>query len=65
VLEVEFTDGLALGRVFKGDSIEPIDNPLFRLSILDPKSHIMLWAFTEHVAAAQLQGIETRTSMKH
>jgi hypothetical protein len=44
------------GGVFKGDTIGPADEPQFRLVILDPKTHATLWAFTEHVQWARLQG---------
>jgi hypothetical protein len=56
VFEIGFTDAMVGARVFKGDSVGPVDEPKFRLVILDPKTHIVLWAFTEHVEWANLQG---------
>ncbi|PYU68320.1 MAG: hypothetical protein DMG49_16265 [Acidobacteria bacterium] len=29
-------------------------DPQFRLAILDLKTHVLLWTFTEHVQSAQL-----------
>ena len=37
-------------------SESPAVEPKFRLKILDPKTHIALWAFTEHVELGGLQG---------
>jgi hypothetical protein len=56
VLEIQFTDATVGEKVFNGTTIGSKDEPQFRLAILDPKTRIVLWAFTEHVEAAKLQG---------
>ncbi len=56
VFEIRFTDAMTAASVYKGDSVGAGDEPQFRLVILDPKTHIVLWAFTEHVQSARLQG---------
>ena len=56
VFEIQFTDATTGGKVFKGDTIGPADEPKFRLAIVDPKTHVVLWAFIEHVEWANLQG---------
>lgn len=47
-------------KVFKGDSIGSTLDPQFRLEIRDPKTSALLWAFTEHVQWAILQGNRNR-----
>jgi hypothetical protein len=37
-------------------SSKPVKDPQFRLAILDLKTHVLLWTFTEHVQPALLQG---------
>lgn len=56
VFEIRFIDRTGGGAVFKGDTIGPIDEPQFRLVILDPKTHVTLWGLTEHVQWARLRG---------
>ena len=56
VFEISFADPMGGGGVFKGDTIGPVDEPQFRLVIADPKTHVTLWAFTEHVHGANRQG---------
>ncbi len=60
VFDIQFTDAMSGGRVVRGDTVGPVDEPKFRLAILDPKTHIVLWAFTEHVESAALQGNRDR-----
>ncbi len=55
VLEVRFTDALVGRKVFNGTSYGAKDDPQFRLVIMDPKTKIALWAFTEHVESARSQ----------
>jgi hypothetical protein len=50
VLEIQFSCPL-----YFDEKITHAD-PRFRLLILDPKTRILLWAFTEHVPTAILQG---------
>jgi hypothetical protein len=47
-------------KVFKGDSIGASLDPQFRLEIRDPRTSALLWAFTEHVQWAILQGNRNR-----
>lgn len=56
VFEIRFTDLVAVKDVTNGHSMGQADNPQFRLVIIDPKTHIVMWAFTEYVEAANLQG---------
>jgi hypothetical protein len=52
VLEMSFHQPIVWGEwVHSG----PADDAHFRLVILDPKTRIVLWAFTEHVEWAHLQ----------
>lgn len=51
VFEIRFTNA-----VVGGSAVSPMIAPQFRLKILDPKMHIVLWAFTEHVEWARTQG---------
>src|SRR5204862_8174109 len=37
-------------------SSSPVKDPQFRLAIVDLKTHVLLWTFTEHVQPALLQG---------
>jgi hypothetical protein len=56
VFEIRFTDATVGEKVFNGTAIGSKDEPEFRLAILDPKTKIVLWAFTEHVESARSQG---------
>lgn len=42
--------------VTHGNSLTPVYDPQFHLEIRDPKSNALLWAFTEHMQWAILQG---------
>jgi hypothetical protein len=65
VFEVSFVDSYAGGSVFGGavtsgtsggvSSVSYFD-PQLRLAIVDVKTHVLLWALTEHVEVARLQG---------
>jgi hypothetical protein len=58
VLEIGFTcpisDVSVTGGAFVSEGSS--DDPQFRLVILDPKTHVVLWTFIEHVPSALLQG---------
>ncbi len=56
VFEIGFRDPISLKDVINGHSIGPNDQPQFRLVVLDPKTHVILWAFTEYVERAYLKG---------
>jgi|SRR5579863_2826568 len=56
VFEIGFDVPAVGANVVKGDSIGPGYAPQFKLRILDPKTHITLWAFTQHVQWALLAG---------
>jgi hypothetical protein len=56
LFEIRFTVNTSTTKVFKGDSIGSTLDPQFRLEIRDPKTSAILWAFTEHVQWAILQG---------
>lgn len=65
VFEVSFADPYAGGSVFGGattngtsggvSSVSYFD-PQLKLAIVDVKTHVVLWALTEHVEVARLQG---------
>ena len=57
LFEIGFTAPMVSGAGARGDSlaIKPYD-PQLRLAIRDPKTNALLWAFTEHVQWAILQG---------
>src|SRR5258708_18387365 len=42
-------------------SSSPVKYPQFRLAILDLKTHVLLWTFTERVQSALLQGNRDKT----
>ena len=56
VFEIRFTDAIVGQKIFNGTTTGSKDDPQFRLMILDPKTKIALWAFTEHVESARSQG---------
>lgn len=57
ILEIRFLSPPAPLEVIKGSSgFSPNYDPQFRLEIRDPKTNALLWAFTEHVEWAILQG---------
>ena len=60
LFEIRFTVSTSTTKVFKGDSIGSTLDPQFRLEIRDPKTSTLLWAFTEHVQWAILQGNRNR-----
>ena len=45
---------------FHGDKLTASYDPQFRLEIRDPKTNVLLWAFTEHMEWAILQGNRNR-----
>lgn len=53
VFEIRFNEQLGPVRVSQGSGGSPAE-PEFRLLILDPKTHVVLWAFIEHVKEAIL-----------
>ena len=57
IFEIGLTAPMVSGVGARTDSLEvkPYD-PQFRLAIRDPKTNVLLWAFTEHVQWAILQG---------
>lgn len=57
LFEIGFTAPMVSGVAARRDSLEtkPFD-PQLRLTIRDPKTNALLWAFTEHVQWAILQG---------
>ncbi len=61
VFEISFTIPFGGGNIYSGSGATPVSNrtvtdPHFRLAILDLKTHVLLWTFTEHVQSALLQG---------
>ena len=56
VFEIRFTDSIVGQKTFNGTTTGSKDDPQFRLTIMDPKTKIVLWAFTEHVESARSQG---------
>jgi hypothetical protein len=57
LFDIGFTAPMVSGVGARGDSLaaKPYD-PQLRLAICDPKTSALLWAFTEHVQWAILQG---------
>ncbi|HTS11051.1 MAG TPA: hypothetical protein VMH00_02940 [Candidatus Limnocylindrales bacterium] len=55
IFQIRFTVAPLPGSVKRG-SLTVSEDPQFRLVILDPKTNVILWAFTEHVEPAILQG---------
>ena len=57
VFEIGMSTPAISGLASQGDTLgrKPYD-PQFRLAIRDPKTNALLWAFTEHVQWAILQG---------
>ena len=56
LFEIRFAVKTSTTKVFKGDTTGSSLDPQFRLEIRDPKTNALLWAFTEHVRWAILQG---------
>lgn len=56
VFEISFTDFPLPGEVSSGGSGTRTADTRFRLVILDPKTHVVLWAFVEYVEPAATQG---------
>lgn len=56
VFEIRFRDPTSVKGVSNGSSIGPSDEPQFRLVVLDQKTHVVLWAFTEYVERAYRKG---------
>lgn len=56
VFQISFTCPSAGSNAVKGVSGTIAYNPQFRLSIMDLKTHVQLWALIEHVRPAVLQG---------
>jgi hypothetical protein len=60
VFEISFSMPI-LGEAVSGGGGTPVSNktvkdPQLRLAILDVKTHVLLWTFTEHLQNALLQG---------
>lgn len=60
IFEIRLMDRTVEATVMKGSSVGKTDDPQVRLVILDPKTHVVLWAFTEHAQLAFLQGNRDR-----
>jgi hypothetical protein len=57
LFEIQFWVPTAEPAANRGESIATVAfDPQFRLAIRDPKTNALLWAFTEHVQWAILQG---------
>ena len=60
VFEIGFTNPFLGESVSGGDKVSvsshPVNDPQFRLVILDPGTRVILWVFTQHIPAALLQG---------
>jgi len=56
VFEIRFTDRMVEGAFSRASTGDSGNEPQFRLVIQDPKTHVVLWAFTEHVQSARLHG---------
>jgi len=57
LFEIGFALPAAATNVSQGNSVgSPPFDPQFRLAIRDPKTHALLWGFTEHSQWAILQG---------
>jgi hypothetical protein len=60
LFEIRFLVQPSEAKVLKGDTFGPTYDPQFRLEIRDPKTNALLWAFTEHMEWAILQGNRNR-----
>jgi hypothetical protein len=58
ILEIGFTCPIESVSVTDGAFVSGGSSsaPQFRLVVLDPKTHVVLWTFIEHVSGAVLQG---------
>jgi hypothetical protein len=56
IFEISFTEFPVPGDVTKTGSGPAVADAKFRLVILDPKTHVTLWTFTEYVGGALLEG---------
>lgn len=56
VFEISFMELPVAGGVVNGGSSPNTADAKFRLVILDPKTHVVLWTFVEYVEGAMLQG---------
>jgi len=61
IFEIRFATPIVEENVSGGTGITPVSSETvkdsqFRLAILDLKTHLSLWTFTEHVQSALLQG---------
>jgi hypothetical protein len=61
VFEISFAAPTVAENVSGGSGItpvssKPVKDPQFRLAMVDLKTHVLLWTFTEHVQPAVLQG---------
>ena len=55
VVVIGFANPPSSSVVSKGSSDFPFTDPRFTLTIFDPKTHFILWSFTEHAEPARLQ----------
>ena len=55
VLEIQFENRAVSPLVSQGNSIGPMRDPSFLLRVIDPKTRIVLWGFTEHAEPETLQ----------
>lgn len=60
LFEIRFTVNSVGCNVIRGDSVGTSIDPQFRLEIRDSKTNALLWAFTEHIEWAILQGNRSR-----
>jgi hypothetical protein len=60
VLEVGLTIQSADAKVMKGDTIGVGYDPQLRVTFVDPKTHVVLWTFLEHVTPAVLKSNRDR-----
>lgn len=56
VLQIGMTVFPGAGQVIKGDTVGWNVDPHLKLQIIDPKTHTILWGYTQHVQMAILQG---------
>lgn len=60
VFEISFMNLFVEEHVSGGHGVSvssrPVNDPQFRLVIIDPGTRIILWVFTEHIQSALLQG---------
>jgi hypothetical protein len=59
IFEIRFAVTVGAITVSQGSGYSSED-PQIRLAILDPKTHVMLWGFTEEVRKAARQGTERK-----